>query len=63
MKVGGRVLKGLIQGAGYKYLGILLADLIRYTEMREWKVEYLSRARKVLQTNLNGGKIIKGKST
>ena len=56
-------MKGLIQGAGYKYLGILLADLIRYTEMREWKVEYLSRARKVLQTNLNGGKIIKGKST
>ena len=33
----GRVVKGLIEGTGYKYLGILQADQIRYTEMKEKK--------------------------
>ena len=37
-------MKGLIEGAGYKYLGILQADQIRYTEMKEKvKAEYPRR--------------------
>ena len=36
-------MKGLIEGAGYKYLGIIQADQIRYTEMKE-------RVCKVLET-------------
>ena len=55
-------MKGLIEGAGYKYLGIILqADQIRYTEMKKKvRTEYLRRVRKVLETKLNGGNIIKG---
>ena len=60
----GRCMKGLIKGAGYKYLGILQADQIRYTEMKEIvKAEYLRRVQKVLETNLNGSNIIKGINT
>ena len=57
----GRVMKALIEGAGYKYLGILQADQIPYMQMKE-KVEadYLRRVHKVLETKLNGGNIIKG---
>ena len=44
----GRVTKTLIQGAGYKYLGILQADQIRYTQMNEKiKTEYVRRICKV----------------
>ena len=51
----GKVMRGLIEGAGYKYLGILQADQIRYTEMKEKvKTEYLRRVRKVLETNTSG---------
>ena len=57
----GKVMKGLIEGAGYKYLGIMQADHIRYTEMKEKvQTEYLRRVRKVLESKLNGGNIIKG---
>ena len=57
----GKVMKGLIEGAGYRYLGIMQADQILYTEMKEKvKTEYLRRVRKVLETKLNGGNIIKG---
>ena len=60
----GRVMKELIEGADYKYLGILQADQIRCTEMKEKvKAEYLRRARKVLEVKLNGGNIIKGIKT
>ena len=60
----GRVMKGLIDGAGHKYPGILKADHIQYTEMKEkLNTEYLRRVRKVLETKLNGGKIIKGINT
>ena len=60
----GRVMKRLIEGAGYKYLGILQVDQIRYTEMKKKvKAEYLRRVRKVLETKLNGGNIIKGINT
>ena len=56
----GKVMKGLVEGAGYKYLGMIQADQIRYTEMTEKeRTEYLRRVRKVLETKLNGGNIIK----
>ena len=56
-----KVMKGLIEGAGYKYLGVIKADQTRYMEMKEKvKIEYLRRVRKVLETKLNGGNIIKG---
>ena len=55
-----KVMKELIEGASYKYLGIIQADQIRYMEMKEKvKTEYLRRVRKVLETKLNGGNIIK----
>ena len=54
-------MKGLIEGAGYKYMDIMQADQIRYMEIKEKvKTEYLRRVRKVLETKLNGGNIIKG---
>ena len=57
----GKVMKGLIEGAGYKYLGIIQANQIRYTEMKtKVKTEYLRRVCKVLETKLNCGKIIEG---
>ena len=56
----GKVMKGLIEGAGYKYLGIIQAQT-RYTEMKtKVKTEYLRRACKVLETKLNCGNIIEG---
>ena len=56
----GRVMKRLIEGADYKYLCIRQADQIRYTEMKEKvKPKYLRRVRKILETKLNGGNIIK----
>ena len=46
---GGKVMKGLIEGAGYKYIGIIHADQIRYTEMKEKvKTEYVRGVHKVL---------------
>ena len=59
-----RVMKRLIEGAGYRYLGMLQTDQIRYTEMKEKvKTEYLRRVLKVLETTLNGGNVIKGINT
>ena len=56
----GTVMKGLIEEAGYKYLGTLQADQIQYTEMKEQvKAEYLSRVGKVLEIKMSGGNIIK----
>ena len=60
----GRVMKGLIERGSFKYLSILQADQIRYTEMKEKvKGEHLRKVCKVLETKLNGGYIIKGIST
>ena len=45
---------------GYKYLGILQANQIRYTKMKKkLEAKYLRRARKVLDTKLNCDNIIK----
>ena len=60
----GRVMKGLIEGAGYKYLGILQADQIRYTEIKETvNAEYPRRVCKVVETKLDDVNIIKGINT
>ena len=57
----GRVTKGLIERACYKYLGILQADQICYIKIKEKvKAEYLRIVCKVLETKLSGGNIIKG---
>ena len=54
----GKVMKELIEGAGYKYLGIIQADQIQNREMKEKvKIEYLRGVRQVLETKLNGGNI------
>ena len=46
---GGKVMKGLIEGASYKYIGIIHADQIRYTEMKEKvKTAHVKGVRKVL---------------
>ena len=56
--------KGLIEGACYKYLGILQADQIWYTEMKKKVADkYLRILRKILGSKLNGGNIIKGLNT
>ena len=60
----GRLMKGLMEGADYKYLGILQADQIRYMETKEMvKAEYLRRVRRVLESKLNDCNIIKGINT
>ena len=57
----GKIMKGAIEGASYKYLAIIQADQIQCTEMKEKvKTEYLRKVRKVLDTKLNGRNIIKG---
>ena len=48
--------KGLEEGDGYKYLGILEADDLKHAHMKEAiSKEYLRRIRKILKSNLNGG--------
>ena len=57
----------LLQDLGeesYKYLGILEADKIKMEEMKEKvRKEYYRRIRKVLESKLNGGNIIKAMNT
>ena len=53
-------MKRLIEGVGYKYLGIIKADQVQYTEMKEEvTAEYLRRVCKVLEAKLNGVNITK----
>ena len=55
-----RFMKGLIEGAGHKYLGILQTDQIRYTGIKEMvKAEKFRRVRRVLEAKLNSDNIIK----
>ena len=47
-------------GESYKYLGILEADDIKHQEMKKLiPKEYYRRVRKILQSKLNGGNIVK----
>ena len=48
-------IRSLKEGEGYKYLGLLEADVIIHGQMKEKiKKEYLRCVRKVAQTKLNG---------
>ena len=48
----------------YKYLGVLEAEKMKMEEMKEkTRKEYYRRTRKVLESNLNGGNIIKAINT
>ena len=58
------VIKSLKEGEGYKYLGVLQADEVQAKEMKgKVSNEYKRRVRKILETKLNGGNIIKGINT
>ena len=55
-----RVIKGLAEGDAYKYLGALEAEEVKQEQMKNiLKKEYKRRTRKVLQSKLNGGNMIK----
>ena len=48
----------------YKYLGILEADTIKQSEIKEKiKKEYFRRTRKLLEIKLQGRNLIKGMNT
>ena len=54
------VIKGLAEGDAYKYLGVLEAEEVKQEQMKNiLKTEYKRRIRKVLQSKLNGGNMIK----
>ena len=57
-------IKSLDEGESYKYLGVLEDDRIKHQEMKD-KVskEYLRRVRKVLESKLNSGNLIKAINT
>ena len=57
-------IRSLKEGEGYKYLGVLEADVMLLRQMKEkTKKEYLRRVRKVAQTKLNGGNLIQAINT
>ena len=52
------------EGDGYKYLGVLEADGMLQDQMkRKIRKEYLRRVRKVAQSKLNGGNLIRAMNT
>ena len=60
----GEMMKGLREDEDYKYLGILEADKVKSSEMKtNVKKEYLRRVRKVLESKLNGGNLVKAINT
>ena len=59
-----KTIQGLKDGDSYKYLGILEADRIKHEEMKETVTkEYKRRVRKILETKLNGGNLVKAINT
>ena len=57
-------MKRLKEGDSYKYLGAIQADKMKHHEMKEEvKTEYYRRVRKILETKLNGGNLIRGINT
>ena len=57
-------IRSLKEGEGYKYLGVLEADVMLHRQMKvKIKKEYLRRVRKVAQTKLNGGNLIQAINT
>ena len=58
------LIKSMKEGESYKYLGILQTDRIWHKEMKiEVGREYKRRVRKLLETKLNGGNLVKGINT
>ena len=58
------VIKSVKDGESYKYLGMLQADQIKHQEMKDKVMkEYKRRVRKILETKLNAGNLIKGINT
>ena len=56
----GEVIPELDSDKGYKYLGILEADKIMHTELKEKiKKEYYRRVRQLTSSKLNGGNTIR----
>ena len=54
------VMKSLVEGESYKYLGVLEVDEVMVNEMKnKVKEEYYRRVRKVLETKLNSGNVFK----
>ena len=57
-------IRSLKEGEGYKYLGVLEADVMLHRQTKEKiKKEYLRRVRKVAQSKLNGGNFIQAINT
>ena len=53
-----QVIRGLEEDDGYKYLGILEADDMKHSDMKEaLSKEYLRRIRKILKSKLNSGNL------
>ena len=60
----GKVIKSLQEGECYRYLGILDADKSIEDKMKlHVSKEYIRRLRKVLESKLNGGNLVRGVST
>ena len=60
----GNIMKSLPSYGNYKYLGILEADNVVHTKVKEWtEREYIKRLRKILKSKFNGGNIIKAINT
>ena len=58
------VIKSVKDGESYKYLGMLQADQIKHHEMKDKVMKvYKRRVRKILETKLNAGNLIKGINT
>ena len=58
------IIRSLKEREGYKYLGVLEADVMLYKQMKEKiKKEYLRRVRKVAQSKLNGANLIQAVNT
>ena len=59
-----KTIQGLKDGDSYMYLGILEADRIKHEEMKETvNKEYKKRVRKILETKLNEGNLVKAINT
>ena len=57
-------IRSLKEGEGYKYLGVLDADVMLHRQMKKKiKKEYLQRVRIVAQSKLNGGNLIQAINT
>ena len=59
-----KVIKSLMEGQSYKYLGILGADRFLGQEMKlKVSKEYFRRLKKVFNSKLNGGSLVQGVNT